>query len=148
MDRDDAVYPECDVMRLVLAVSLLLGLLAVAVAVPARAASGIHPISPAAGDSVPRGEAPTFRMRVNGRGAVFVRVCRTSRKRGGAICANEAAGQARRGADRTYTFKPKLYRFADYFANRAGTYYWQAVRVACQGTDCRQEGPVVRFEVR
>jgi hypothetical protein len=133
-------------MRLVIAVCLSLGLLAAAV--PARAASGIHPISPARGDSVPRGEAPAFRMRVNGRGDVFVRVCRSDRKRRGAICANEAAGQARRGRDRVYTFKPKLYRFSSYFANRSGTYHWQAVRIACQGTDCRQEGPVVRFEVR
>jgi hypothetical protein len=43
---------------------------------------------------------------------------------------------------------PREYRFGAYFANRPGTYYWQAVRIACSGGDCRQEGPVTRFTVR
>jgi hypothetical protein len=47
-----------------------------------------------------------------------------------------------------YTYKPRAYRFSSYFANRPGTYHWQAVRTACDGGDCRQEGPVTRFTVR
>jgi hypothetical protein len=113
----------------------------------ATAASGIHPIAPATGATVPRGETPTFRMRVNGKGAVYVRICRSKRKSNGAICATEGIGRAIRGSNRIYSYKPKFYDFPRFFANRPGTYYWQASRIACQGTDCRQEGPVVRFTV-
>jgi hypothetical protein len=116
-------------------------------AAPVQAASGIHPISPRE-EAVPRGEAPTFRMRVNGKGAVYVRVCRSARRTNRAICDDEALGRAQRRAGGIATFRPKLYDFPEYFANRAGRYYWQAVRIACQGSDCRQEGPVVRFTVQ
>ena len=124
----------------------VLALVAVLVAAgSATAASGIHPITPKA--TVPQGETPTFRMRVNGKGAVYVRICRSKRKRNGAICAKEGIGRAIRGSKRIYSYKPKFYDFPQFFANRPGTYYWQASRIACRGTDCRQEGPVVRFRV-
>jgi hypothetical protein len=129
-----------------LAVSVLLALLFLP-AGPAHAASGIHPLAPASGDTVVRGESPTFRMRVNGGGSVYVHVCRSARRRDGAICSDAAAGRARRGKGGVATFKPKFYDLPEYFANRAGTYHWQAVRIACHGSDCRQEGPVVRFKV-
>jgi hypothetical protein len=115
-------------------------------AVAFAAASGIHPIAPTG--TVTKGEVPTFRMKVNGKGAVFVRVCRSARRVHGAICDSETTGRATRGKGGVYTYKPRKYRFASYFANRAGTYYWQAVRIACSGDDCRQEGPVTRFTVR
>jgi hypothetical protein len=141
MAADHAGYPG--VMRLaVLAVAALLVL-----AGSATAASGIHPIAPRSGETVPRGETPTFRMKVNGKGAVYVRICRSNRKRGGVICAVEGIGRARRGSGGIYTYKPKFYDFPQFFANRPGRYYWQGTRISCQGTDCRQEGPVVRFTV-
>ena len=56
MAADHAGYPG--VMRL--AVLALVALLVVAGS--ATAASGIHPIAPASGETVPRGETPTFRM--------------------------------------------------------------------------------------
>jgi hypothetical protein len=115
-------------------------------AVALAAASGIHPIAPTG--TVDRGQVPTFRMKVNGKGAVFVRVCRSARRVNGAICDTETTGRATRGRGGVYTYKPRAYKFASYFANRPGTYYWQAVRVACKGDDCRQEGPVTRFTVR
>jgi hypothetical protein len=115
-------------------------------AVAFAAASGIHPIAPKG--TVARGEVPTFRMKVNGKGAVFVRVCRSAKRVHGAICDTETTGQAKRGKGGVYTYKPRAYKFASYFANRPGTYYWQAVRIACSGDDCRQEGPVTRFTVR
>ncbi len=121
---------------------LALALAAVAVA----AASGIHPIAPKG--AVTRGEVPTFRMKVNGKGAVFVRVCRSPKRVHGAICDTETTGRAKRGKGGVYTFKPRAYKFSSYFANRPGTYYWQAVRIACSGGDCRQEGPVTRFRVQ
>jgi len=111
----------------------------------ATAASGIHPLAPKS--AVPRGKTPTFRMKVNGKGAVYVRICRSKAKRGGVICAAEGIGRARRGSGGIYTYKPKFYDFPQFFANRPGTYYWQGTRISCQGTDCRQEGPVVRFTV-
>jgi hypothetical protein len=30
---------------------------------------------------------------------------------------------------------------------RPGTYYWQAFRIYCAGSDCSQEGPIVKFHV-
>ena len=110
------------------------------------AASGIHPIAPSG--PVDRGQVPTFRMKVNGKGAVFVRVCRSAKRVHGAICDSETTGRATRGRGGVYTYKPRAYTFASYFANRPGTYYWQAVRIACDGSDCRQEGPVTKFTVR
>jgi hypothetical protein len=115
-------------------------------AAPASAASGIHPLAPKG--AVERGAAPTFRMKVNGRGAVFVHVCRSAKRTHGAICDRETTGQAKRGKGGIYTFKPRVFKFPGYFLNRPGTYYWQAVRIACSGGDCRQEGPVTRFAVR
>jgi len=115
-------------------------------AVAFAAASGIHPIAPTG--TVTKGDVPTFRMKVNGKGAVFVRVCRSAKRVNGAICDNETTGRATRGKGGVYTYKPKAYKFASYFANRPGTYYWQAVRIACSGSDCRQEGPITRFTVR
>jgi hypothetical protein len=121
---------------------LALALAAVALA----SASGIHPIAPKG--TVAKREVPTFRMKVNGKGAVFVRVCRSARRVHGAICDSETTGRATRGKGGLYTYKPRAYTFASYFANRPGTYYWQAMRIACSGSDCRQEGPVTRFTVR
>ena len=118
----------------------------VTAAVAFAAASGIHPIAPKG--AVDKGEVPTFRMKVNGKGAVFVRVCRSAKRVNGAICDAESTGRATRGKGGVYTYKPRAYKFSSYFANRPGTYYWQAVRIACDGGDCRQEGPVTRFTVR
>ncbi len=115
-------------------------------AVAFAAASGIHPIAPKG--AVEHGQVPTFRMKVNGKGAVFVRVCRSPRRVNGAICDTEATGRATRGNGGVYTYKPRAYKFSSYFANRPGSYYWQAVRIACSGGDCRQEGPVTRFTIR
>jgi hypothetical protein len=138
---DDGGYPGCDVMRIVLATVLT----ALVLAAPAPAASGIHPLGPK-GD-VAKGEVPTFRMRVFGKGAVYVHVCRSAKRTNGAICDRETTGRATRGRGGVYTFRPRRFDFPAYFANRSGVYFWQAVRIACQGGDCRQEGPVVGFRV-
>jgi hypothetical protein len=140
--RHHGDYPGRHVMRLVCACVLTTLLLAA----PAAAASGIHPLAPRG--TVERGHVPTFRMRVHGHGAVFVHVCPSARRVHGAICARESAGRAVRGRGGVYTFRPRLYDFPSYFVNRPGVYYWQAVRIACVGGDCRREGPVVRFAVR
>jgi hypothetical protein len=140
--RHDGGYPGRHAMRLVLACALA----TLVLAAPAAAASGIHPLAPKG--TVARGHVPTFRMRVNGHGAVFVHVCRSARRVRGAICAHETAGRAVRGRGGVSAFRPKSYDFPSYFANRPGVYYWQALRIACVRGDCRQEGPVVRFTVQ
>jgi hypothetical protein len=111
------------------------------------AVHGITPLSPVAGASVPVGKAPIFRMRVKGEGEVWVHVCRSKkRNRSGVICGKLAVGRAgRRGS--AFEFKPRYYDFPAFWLNHAGTYYWQAFRVACTKHDCRQEGKVVRFKV-
>jgi len=119
-----------------------------AAAAPARAASGIRPLSPRAGATVPTGRSPVFRARVHGPGHVWVRVC-GSRKRGaaGLICATDSIGRAKRGKDGVASYRPRFYDFPSFWLNRPGTYYWQAYRIACAGKHCRRPGPVVAFKV-
>jgi hypothetical protein len=134
-----------------LVVLALLGLAALVVAGDvASAASGIRPLAPARGAIVPKGKPVEFRMRVRGRGQVWVRVCRSSaRNRGGLICPDESFGRATRRAG-IFRYRPKLYEFPRFWLNRPGTYYWQAHRIACdrRGRDCRQPGPVTEFTVQ
>src|SRR3954469_10630479 len=127
-----------------------------ALAAPALASSSLHgitPLSPKAGASVPHGRAPTFRVRVKGKGAVWIVVCK-SRARGkeGVICSkkstgdtNESIGRAKKHGS-VFEFKPTFYDFPQFWLNTPGTYYWQAHRLACSSRrDCAQEGPVVKF---
>lgn len=118
-------------------------------AASAQAASGIKPLSPTSGALVPRGKPVEFKMRVRGRGQVWVRVCRSpKRNRGGLICPGESFGRAKR-RDGIYRYRPRFYDFPAFWLNRKGTYYWQAHRIACDRRvrDCRQEGRVVEFTV-
>jgi len=123
-----------------------LGCLA-AMAAPAGAAASIRPLSPKAGATVPLGKSPAFRARVHGSGQVWVRVCGSRRTKGGLICAADSIGRAKRGRFSLYTYKPKFYAFAGFWLNRPGTYYWQAYRIACTRSRCRQPGPIVAFKV-
>jgi len=135
-------------MRLHLLVGTL-ALLAV-VAAPASGATkhGITPIAPARGDVVPKGRAPTFRLRAHGGGQVWVRVCSSARKdRNGVICGRLALGRATRHKGGVYTYGPRFHDFPGFWLNQRGTYHWQAYRIACGGGDCRAEGPIVRFRV-
>jgi hypothetical protein len=125
-----------------------MGALAVAMAVTALAASGITPLAPKDGSSVPSGASPTFRMRVHGSGAVWVRVCGSAHRTNGVICATDALGRATRGKGGVATFRPRFHDFPSFWLNNPGTYYWQAYRIACEGARCRQAGPVVAFTVQ
>ena len=123
-----------------------------AAAPPAEAAerNGITPIAPAQGSSVKQGRSPTFRMRVEGPGTVWVHVCRSAKRRAdGTICSSSSIGQARKVGGE-FRYRPKFYDYDSFWLNSPGTYYWQAHRIDCAGSteDCRQEGPVVRFRVR
>jgi hypothetical protein len=118
---------------------------------PAVAKNGVTPISPKSGDSVPVGSRPTFKMNITGKhSGVFVHVCKSKRKvDDGMICSDEVIGKAKKKRGKRYEFKAKFFDFPEFWLNSPGTYYWQAYRTACNAaiTDCKAEGPVVKFRV-
>ena len=115
------------------------------------AKNGVTPISPKQGDTVRAGHAVTFKMRVVGQHhGVFVHVCKSRRtKPNGMICRTEALGPAKKVQGSRYAYTQKLFDFPEYWLNRPGTYYWQAYRAHCNTaiTDCKAEGPIVKFKV-
>jgi hypothetical protein len=112
---------------------------------------GITPLAPKAGTSVPAGRAATFRMKVGDPGAgVFVHVCKSNRRdKQGMICKKATILEAkkRKGA---WEANQSFFDFPRFWLNNPGRYYWQAYRIDCTGasSDCKQEGPVVRFKVK
>jgi hypothetical protein len=125
------------------------GLLAIAPAVSAATKNGVTPLAPKAGSSVPAGKSPTFKLRAKGGGQVYVHVCKSKKKdKDGVICHKADIGRAKKHAG-IYRYKPTFYDFPAFWLNNPGTYYWQAHRIQCNTsiTDCRQEGPIVKFKV-
>ncbi len=128
---------------------LVTGLLILPGSASAATKNGITPLAPKAGKSVPAGKSPTFKLRAKGPGPVWVHVCKTKRKdKNGVICHKASIGQARKRSG-VFRFKPQFFDFPGFWLNSPGTYYWQAHRISCEGTtsDCRQEGPTVKFRV-
>jgi hypothetical protein len=112
------------------------------------AAGGITPLSPKNGGTVKAGADPTFKFRVKGSGQLWVHVCKSKKPdKTGAICSDESIGKATRGKGGVASYKPKVFDFPGFWLSTPGTYYWQALRIACVKSDCQQEGPVVRFTV-
>lgn len=110
---------------------------------------GITPVSPKQSAVFGPGATPTFKMKVRGRGSVWVHVCDSrARDADGLICSDESIGQARRNG-RNYQYTPKFFDFPDFWLNSPGTYYWQAHRIDCSsGTDdCKQEGPIRKLRI-
>jgi hypothetical protein len=131
-----------------LAVAALALLIGLAGSAGAATKHGITPLSPNAGATVPRGRSPIFRMRKKGPGQLWVQVCRSPKKDAeGTICADEDIGRARLAKNGVWEFKPKFHDFPSFWLNTPGVYYWQAHRISCTASDCRQEGPIVRFRV-
>jgi hypothetical protein len=67
--------------------------------------------------------------------------------RGGRHLQQEAI---RRAHKKSGIFRVKLpfFDFPAFWLNSPGRYYWQAFRIDCAGgSDCRQEGPIVKFKV-
>jgi hypothetical protein len=126
---------------------------ALVLAVPASAATknGITPLAPKAGTSVPSGKAATFRMRVSDPGSgVFLHVCKSNKKnKEGMICKKATLLQAKKRKG-VFVAKQPFFDFPAFWLNNPGTYYWQAYRIECfsGSSDCKQEGPVVRFKVK
>ncbi len=117
----------------------------------AASKNGITPTSPRAGATVPKGQAVTFKGKVRGPGVIYVHVCKSAKRsaKEGVICTKEAIGKAAKKGG-TFSYKQKVFAFDEYWLNSPGTYYWQAHRIVCENgntSDCRQEGPVVKFKV-
>ena len=130
---------------------VLAGLLALPSAASAATKNGVTPLSPKAGSSIPAGKRPVMKMRIKGSGQVYVHVCKSKKKdSNGVICYDESIGRAKKKGG-IFRYKPKFFDFPAFWLNSPGTYYWQAHRIACEGgntSDCRQEGPIVKFKVR
>ena len=124
--------------------------IAVAPAAGAATKNGITPVAPKAGKSVPAGKSPKFKMRVRGSGQVWVHVCASAKKDAdGVICSTASIGQAKKSGS-LFVYTPKFFDFPEFWLNTPGTYHWQAHRIACEGgdtSDCKQEGPIVKFKV-
>jgi hypothetical protein len=131
----------------------LLLALAVLMLVPASAPArnGVTPVSPKAGDTVPVGERPVFKVDVRGRHTgVFVHVCAKRRKDGdGVLCSRATAGRARHVRGDRYELRARFFDYPRFWLNTPGTYFWQAYRTACVENlrDCRAEGRIVKFRV-
>ena len=123
---------------------------ALLIAAPAAfAANGITVVSPKSGAKVKTGTAPTFKVKVQGEGTVWVHVCKSKKKDSeGIICHDESIGQAKKKGS-TFNYKPKKFTFPGFWMVTPGTYYWQAHRIDCTGNlkDCKREGPVTKFRV-
>jgi hypothetical protein len=111
--------------------------------------NGITPTAPKQGATVPVGTSPTFKGKVSGKGTVWIHVCKKAKKnREGIICHKEMIDQAKKKNGR-FKLKAAFFDFPEFWLNSPGTYYWQAHRISCEGnvSDCRQEGPTVKFKV-
>jgi len=137
-------------LRTALTIATAASLLAAPVA-GAATKHGITPVAPKAGTSVPAGKSPKFKMRVKGEGQVWVHVCASAKKDAdGVICSTASIGQAKKSGS-LFVYTPKFFDFDDFWLNQPGTYHWQAHRISCEGgdtSDCKQEGPVVKFRVK
>jgi hypothetical protein len=128
---------------------IVAGLLVLPPSASAATKNGITPLAPKAGKSVPAGKRPTFKIRAKGPGQVWVHVCKSKKKdKTGLICTKEAIGRAKKKSG-VFKFKAPFFDFPEFWLNSPGTYYWQAHRISCEGnlSDCRQEGPIVKFKV-
>jgi hypothetical protein len=138
-------------MRRLIALATMAALLLLAPTAAGVTKNGLTPVSPKAGDSVPAGKRPTFKLRYDGPGQIYVHVCKSKRKDSeGVICSDESIGKARKTSGTRAKYKAKFFDFPEFWLNNPGNYYWQAYRIACEGgdiSDCRQEGPIVKFKV-
>ena len=135
--------------RLILPAVLGTALLLAPAMAHADTKNGITPLAPRPGATVAVGSAPTFKGKVKGAGTVWVHVCKKPGRNGdGLICHKEMIAKARK-RDGRFSVKADFFDFPAFWLNSPGTYYWQAHRIKCEGgvSDCRQEGPVVKFRV-
>jgi hypothetical protein len=137
-------------------IALLAALAVLAIAAQAAFAAtknGITPISPKKGSTQPVGKSPTFKAKAvlgDSSETVWLHVCKSPKKNSkGVICHKAVIAQMKKKGG-SFQIKPKFFDFDAFWANNAGTYYWQAHRIACENgntSDCLQEGPVVKFKL-
>ena len=135
--------------RVIILAACSAALLIGAATAQAATKNGITPTSPKAGSTVPVGTTPTFKGKVQGKGSLWIHVCKKNKKNGeGIICHKAMIDQAKK-KDGRFKLKAQFFDFPAFWLNTPGTYYWQAHRISCEGNinDCRQEGPTVKFKV-
>ncbi len=138
--------------RIIIAATAALALAASA----AQADVGPKLLSPAAGKAFEVGARPTFTASDRGdafNGTVWLTISKFRRTdRHGQIKQSDGGTftSMRRRRGGKYAYTPPDYSFPGWFMATPGTYYWQAYRIECSSgsSDCKQEGPVVRFKVR
>jgi hypothetical protein len=139
-------------MRRLIAMATLAALLLLAPTALGVTKNGLTPMSPKQDDSVPAGKRATFKLRYSGRGQIWVHICKSKAKDSdGVICSGESIGRATKTSSTRARYRAKFFDYPEFWLNSPGTYYWQAYRIACEGgdiSDCRQEGPIVKFKVR
>ena len=81
-------------------------------------------------------------MRVErARRRVFVHVCKNSQEEPQGRDLQEERSSAAKKRKGAFQAKPQFFDFPDFWLNNPGTYYWQAHRIACDGsstTACRK----------
>jgi hypothetical protein len=132
---------------LLLACGVLMSALGGVAYAAAKTLHGVTPVSPKPGATVAVGKSPTFKLRVKGKGQVWVYVCKSKKKdKEGLICNDASIGRAHKHGS-VYQYKPTFYDYPEFWLNTPGTYYWQAHRIDCNAADCAQEGPITKFKV-
>lgn len=133
----------------------LLAVLA-ALTVPAVAAAatknGITPLTPKQGATVKTASKPTFKLRVRGKGTVWVAVSTSAKRDSEGVIKSTSDTffqRARRKNGNLFQVRAKYFDYPEFWLNSPGTYYWQAYRIDCTVDlkDCKREGPVVKFKV-
>lgn len=136
---------------------LLAVLAALALAAPAAATAatknGITPLTPKKGATVKTATKPTFKVRSRGKGSVWVAVSRSAKRgKDGVIKSTSDTffQRAKRKRGNLFRVRAKYFDYPEFWLNQPGTYYWQAYRIDCTAgvSDCKREGPVVKFRVR
>lgn len=127
---------------LALLLAALVGALAIvpATATAARGAARPQLLTPKSGAAVALGSQPTFKVKDLGRpyaDAVYLTVARSKRKdQFGRLSDYDHGGTMTKmvaGARKRWTYVPPRYTFAEWFTNKAGTWYWQAYHVTGTG---------------
>ena len=105
-----------------------------ATAGPALAASGITPLSPKSGATVPAGKSPDLQDARQGRGPGLgprLQVQEEEHRRRDLQRRVDRPGQEE--GQHLHQYKPKFFNFPEFWLNSPGTYYWQAHRIQCEG---------------
>ena len=127
---------------------LVLGTPAIA---DAATKNGITPVTPKAGTTVKTGTKPTFKVRVRGKGTVWVAVSKFNKRDKDGVIKSTSDTFFKRAKKKGSLFQVRAtyFDYPEFWLNSPGTYYWQAYRIDCAGNldDCKREGPIVRFRV-